>query len=241
MFPGGRRGVQPCSRRLTYRRSPLTLAGVNGTPRQLTNTDYKNLGPRIGFAWALNDKSDLVLRGGYGISYSNYTDSTNQAGLNGWPYTQASGSDQPGFKSSGGLHTVLRWTPPPPPPPSTQLAATLANFDPNNPSGQAFRQVERNAPMLYVESYSLNVQKAMPGNLLLEAGYVGTHGVHLPGELEGDPAPPGDPSTLQERRIYYSTLPNVTSITLGDNIFYSDYNALQLKAQKRLSDGLQIP
>jgi Carboxypeptidase regulatory-like domain/TonB-dependent Receptor Plug Domain/TonB dependent receptor len=208
----------------------VDLAGLNGTPRQLTNTDYKNLGPRVGFAWALNDKSDLVLRGGYGISYSNFTDSINQAGLNA-PYTQAFSLINLGSNLQAD-YTVSDGLP-------TQLAVTPENFDPSNPSG-AFRQVERNAPMPYTESYSLNVQKALPGNLLLEAGYVGTHGVHLPGELEGDPAPPGDPSTLQQRRIYYSTLPNVTSITLFENIFYSDYNALQLKAQKRLSNGLQF-
>jgi hypothetical protein len=208
----------------------VDLAGVGGVPRQLTNTDYKNFGPRVGFAYALNDKADLVVRGGYGISYSNFADSLNKAGLNP-PYTQAFSvvNLDPTYQAT---YTVADGLP-------TQLAVTPENFDPNNPTG-AFRQVARNVPTPYVESYSLNVQKALPGNLMIQAGYVGTHGVHLPGNLEGDPAPPGDPSTLQQRRIYYSTMPNVTSITLFENIFFSDYNALQLKAEKRLSNGLQF-
>ena len=208
----------------------VELAGLNGAPRQFVKNDYNNFGPRVGFAWALTDKADLVVRGGYGISYSNFADSINKAGLNP-PYTQAFsvinlGPDlQATYTTSDGL--------------PIQLAVTPENFDPNNPTG-AFRQVYENARTPYIQSYSFNVQKAMPGNILFEVGYVGTHGVKLPGSIEGDPAPPGDPATLQQRRIYYSTLPNITGITLFTNQFSSVYNALQVKAQKRMSNGLQF-
>lgn len=208
----------------------VELAGLNGAPRQFVNNDYNNFGPRFGFAWALTDKADTVLRGGYGISYSNFADSINKAGLNP-PYTQAfsvvnlSPDLQATYTTSDGL--------------PTQLAVTPANFDPTNPTG-AFRQVDQFARTPYSESYSLNLQKALPWNVLFEVGYVGTRGVKLPGSIEGNPAPPGDPTTLQERRIYYSTIPNVSSITLFSNQFASTYNALQVKAQKRYSNGLQF-
>ncbi len=85
------------------------------------------------------------------------------------------------------------------------------------------------------------MQKALPGNLVVQAGYIGTHGVHLPGNLEGDPAPPGDPSTIQQRRLYYSTIPNVSPQLRSMKISsIPNYNALQLKAEKRLSNGLQF-
>ncbi len=208
----------------------VELAGVNGAPRQFVNNDYKNFGPRVGFAWALDQKADAVLRGGYGISYSNYADSINKAGLNP-PYTSAfsivnlSPDLQATYTTSDGIPPELQITP--------------ANFDPNNPTG-AFRQVQQSAKTPYVESYSLNIQKALPGNILFEVGYVGTHGVKLPGSIEGNPAPPGDPSTLQQRRLYYSVIPNVSTITLFTNEFSSVYNALQVKAQKRISNGLQF-
>jgi hypothetical protein len=194
------------------------------------NNDYNNFGPRFGFAWALNDKANAVLRGGFGISYSNFADSINKAGLNP-PYTQAFSFVNFGpdfnavYKLSDGL--------------PTQLAVTPENFDPNNPTG-AFRQVDPDARSPYVESYSLNIQKALPGNIVFEVGYAGSRGIHLPGNVEANPAPPGDPTTLQQRRIYYSTIPNVTTVTLFENSFASTYNALQVKAEKRISNGLQF-
>ncbi len=229
MFPGIVEAHDRISN-LDVANATVQLAGLNGAPRQFVNNDYNNFGPRVGFAWALTDKGDLVVRGGYGISYSNFADSINKAGLNP-PYTQAFsvinlGSNlEATYTTSDGL--------------PTQLAVTPENFDPNNPTG-AFRQVYAKARTPYVESYSFNIQKAAPGNLLFEVGYVGTHGVKLPGNIEGDPAPPGDPATLQQRRIYYSTLPNITGITLFTNEFSSVYNALQVKAQKRMSNGLQF-
>ena len=38
----------------------------------------------------------------------------------------------------------------------------------------------------YVENWSFNIQRLLPGALLIEAGYVGSHGVHLNDTGEGD-------------------------------------------------------
>jgi len=48
-------------------RGGLTFAGVGGQPRGLYESPKKNLMPRFGFAYKINDKT--VMRGGYGIFF----------------------------------------------------------------------------------------------------------------------------------------------------------------------------
>ncbi|MGH9840936.1 MAG: TonB-dependent receptor domain-containing protein [Blastocatellia bacterium] len=45
----------------------IAIAGTGGYSRSLWDTVYDNVGPRLGAAYRLNDKT--VLRGGYGITY----------------------------------------------------------------------------------------------------------------------------------------------------------------------------
>jgi hypothetical protein len=45
----------------------IAPAGVNGAPRNAYDTDWSNIAPRIGFAYALNPKT--VVRGGWGLFY----------------------------------------------------------------------------------------------------------------------------------------------------------------------------
>ena len=44
-------------------------AGLNGQPNAFRNNEYKNFGPRFGFAYDIFGTSRTVLRGGYGIYY----------------------------------------------------------------------------------------------------------------------------------------------------------------------------
>jgi hypothetical protein len=119
------------------------------------------------------------------------------------------------------------------------LAPTPANFNPNQPAGN-YDEAGLNNRTPYTQSFSFNLQRALPGNVVAEIGYVGTKGTRLPGEVDGDPAPPGNPATEQQRRIYASTLPNVTGITYYINAFSSIYHSLQVKVEKRFSHGLQF-
>jgi hypothetical protein len=45
----------------------IAPAGVNGAPRNAYNTDWTNIAPRVGFAFAFNPKT--VVRGGWGLFY----------------------------------------------------------------------------------------------------------------------------------------------------------------------------
>ncbi len=59
-------GINPASLQTVY--GGLTFPGVNGNNKDAYDTDWTNIEPRIGFAYALGPKT--VLRGGYGIFYT---------------------------------------------------------------------------------------------------------------------------------------------------------------------------
>ncbi len=182
----------------------VSLAGKNGAPRQFVNTDLKDFAPRFGFAYALNSRGTMVVRGGYGISYSNSNNMVSYAGLNP-PYTEAFNLTNLSNTTFDAIYKIADGLP-------TQLILDPAHYDVNKPAG-TFRQIDPNARAPYTQSFSLNIQRTLPGNVVAELGYVGTKGTRLPGENEGDPAPPGDPKPVQQRRIYNATIPNVTGTT----------------------------
>jgi hypothetical protein len=207
----------------------VELAGQNGAPRNFNPTDYLNFAPRFGFAYAVTP--DTVLRGGYGISYVNANNFVSYIGSNP-PFTQSFTLVNLSFTNYQAINLLSQGLP-------TGLAPTPANFNPDQPAGN-YSEAGMNNRTPYTQSFSLNLQRALPGNIVAEVGYVGTKGTRLPGEVDGDPAPPGNPATEQQRRIYAPALPDVTGITYYINAFSSIYNSLQVKVEKRFSHGLQF-
>ncbi|MDR3737073.1 MAG: carboxypeptidase regulatory-like domain-containing protein [Acidobacteriaceae bacterium] len=66
-MPGNAASILPAAGNLT---GGLTYAGVNGSTRAAVATVYHNIQPRFGFAWSPTDR--IVVRGGYGLFYTNF-------------------------------------------------------------------------------------------------------------------------------------------------------------------------
>lgn len=66
-MPGNASTILPAAGNLT---GGLQYAGINGNTRNAVATVYNNLQPRIGFAWQPFDR--FVVRGGYGLFYTNF-------------------------------------------------------------------------------------------------------------------------------------------------------------------------
>ena len=220
----------------------LLYPGDKGVPAGLIPTFKKAFAPRIGIAFDPLGDSKWLIRAAYGIFYEPYY--TGQGGplqspISAPPYLQ---TPQVGLSSFFfNMQDPFNGNPPI----AGQFATPLTNLT-----------VASNLRLPYAQDWDFGVQHALPGQMLLDIGYVGTNGTHLPRFIEGNPAEyiPGiDPSTNQpystsgnaDRRRLYSgcTLNPATkciysSTGLITGIANSSYNALEASLRKRFSHGL---
>ena len=236
----------------------LIFAGVNGAPTQQFQTDRNNFAPRLGFAYQAAGQT--VLRGGAGIFYA--------------PSLRAAGGTVGNFGYRADTQFV-----------GSQDGVTPLNYL-RNPFPDGFVPVVGNSQGLltavgstisaslagdyvvpYSENWNFNIQQQLRGNLLIEAGYVGSHGLHLTrtgegtanlNQLTADQLKLGPQLQTQVKNPFFGVItsgplatatvpqsfllrrfPQFTNVnplyaTGGSSIYHS----LQVKVEKRFSNGL---
>jgi hypothetical protein len=126
-------------------------------PASLVNPDRNNFAPRVGIAWRTKDK--FVLRAGYGINYN----------LGQYRSIVLQLAQQPPFAfTQTNLATVgnpLTFASAFPAPSASELTNNFG-VDPNYALG-------------YVQVWNLNIQRELPGSMVLNVGYTGSKGTHL--------------------------------------------------------------
>jgi hypothetical protein len=182
----------------------------------------KDFGPRLGFAYSLPHQ--MVVRGGYGISYyAGQFDNINILQLN--------PPDDPSFSLFNGNCGYCA-TPNAPTstlanPVSPSLSASVANIV-SIPPG-------RDHPDLYLQTWNLTFSKQFWNNVI-DVSYVGVKGSKEDTSLlnfnVGPPQPPG--GNVQANRPY----PAFGQMRVLDNHGASIYEGLLLHFQHRLSNGL---
>ena len=143
----------------------VQFAGVDGAPRTLFDLDKNNWQPRIGLAYRLRDH--WVIRGGYGLYYigddqlgssNGFSRQTNaivtQDGLTPYPNMRTANP----FVALPGSQLLD--------PVGSSLGA--ASF-----LGEGVVAWSRNRGLPYTHQYSFDIQRELPGNVLLEVGYGG--------------------------------------------------------------------
>lgn len=240
----------------------LTFAGFGpgriGAPTFVSGVP--ELAPRLGLAYAINNKT--VVRGGYGIYYAQgnenaITGTDVGAFITGFQFPQFLTSTNNGVTPasifSQGFPAFTK--------PLPDLDPTLANGG----SLDYFNQGGANSPTL--QSWTFDVQRQFGLNALVDAAYVGQHGYELAGNLENldqvnpkylslgatledsitSPAAiaagislpyPGFTGSVAQALRPFPQFTNVTD--LGQPTGRSSYEGLQLKVQKRLSEGLNF-
>jgi hypothetical protein len=189
------------------------------------------LGPRVGFAYQVRPKT--VVRSAFGIFYH-------------YPYTEGTLA-MPLNPPWGGAAYIYPPNTGPFDPVTGQAVVPVTSITTGFPANAPFTLADTSLLFLYDEAptkwfypYTLNwnfaVQQELGAQTVLEVAYAGTKGNHiLAGTDDNQPYPTSNPnSPAQDRRPY----PNFGTFGWVHTMGKSNYNALQVKVEKRYSHGL---
>ncbi len=242
----------------------LTFPGVNGNNRDAYDTDWTNIQPRFGFAYAVDPKT--VIRGGYGIFYTVGLEGGSADGFSiSTPYTNT---------TNGGVTPSSYFASGTPFPSGVQvpvgnslgLLTALGNGASVDFPG---RRIPRS------QEFSLGFQRQLPGQMVLDARYVGNYtdrlrvfvwdngtltyaqlqqGVanpslfnqQVPNPYYGVPGIPPSSNCGANKTVSRITLLLPLSQYCGligqynDPLGKQDYNGLEVKLNKRYAQGLSF-
>lgn len=182
-----------------------------------------NWGLRLGVAYRLNDKT--TLRGGYGREYDEWATIVQLSQNFGGNWPAVNTIDNAGLNLN--VPTVTAADP-------LQLGSGGAIIYPINDFSQVSQwMVDPNFRTPYYDQYNAGIERQLPGNLALDANYVGSTGRHEDwGPTMNTPQPgPGD---VQTRRPYPYMLQQWFDQSVGN----SRYNALQVTLNERSIHGV---
>ncbi len=194
------------------------------------NPDYKDFAPRLGFAYNPHWAQTWVFRGGVGTYYDQTQMNETQFITNGPPiFTQQNinltGRGLPTYQFGVNTLPVVVV----PPVDSSYITPAGTNL--------FVEEINGGKPRVYMWTYS--VQKSLFHDWVVEAAYVGSHGRRLSKRYNAySNVTPG---------VLYSVTPGVATRypQLNQMLYsslsgWSDFNGLNLKIEKRFSNGWQM-
>ena len=216
----------------------LVLAGMDGNPSNLgMATDYKNIAPRIGIAYRVNEK--LVIRGGYGISYVPFVDNTYAYNypIKTSTYYTASATYGQALNPAGGLvnfNTGIPATPTVAFPSNGTLTETAAN----GLLGLANLYIPLDFKNPYVSSWNAVMQQALPKDMSLQIAYVANHGTRISQAQNINlPSVYGQGPAYDPLNIAFGKTAAVTKYFYGSS---TNYQSLQVQLTRRFTHGLAL-
>jgi hypothetical protein len=210
----------------------LIYAGEEGYSRSAgKKTRYGNFGPRLGFAYDVFGSAKTVVRGGYGISYfpEPYA-AGNLLGQNIPLSVSQTFANEVTPSNFANVTLISR----PFPTPVQFKPRTTAELNAVTPSPTIIGHEFSNLTP-YAQSYGLNVQQSLTNSIVLEVGYAGSRGIHIPVFFNINEVLPGSGSQASRRLI--QPLANIPTINIAQYRNSSSYNGLLVKANKRFSGG----
>lgn len=196
----------------------------------IQNADYKEFAPRVGIAWSPREKWSI--RASYGIfdaprDSENYTDGALGLGFN--PHNNGNG---------GYVYGSSPWKLAVGPPAGTVVFPTLQTLSSTISNFSSVEYYPRNMPTNYIQNLLVSIQHEFAGGILVDASYVNTRGRNLNFATNINQAPVSALGCTG----YNCGNPNPIFNAIAAQIYdgWSNYNALQIRLQKRMSYGLNF-
>ena len=213
----------------------IAFSGVNGAGKYANRWDKNNFGPRIGLAWKLSDS--LVVRSGGAILYTGEYDQATPIVANTGFSTQGNfvspdNGITPAFLLAGGLPPVLS-------PTSADLTPSYGAVPLGKSPTTSVAYFNPNRSVGYLYQANFDIQKQLPGNVLVDVGYLGTFGHHLPApdaqSINQVPTAKLGAGNAQSLRPF----PQFSNVSIiAADIGTSSYHGVNFGAEKRYSNGL---
>ena len=184
----------------------------------LVQPDRDNWAPRIGFAYSLSP--DTVVRAGFGVFY-NMIDLGNSI----FDMARTLAGLRRDFPNTSFPNLQLTASP-------FSTTVSGSTIDLAQPLILGNSETMKNSS---VNQWSLNVQRAIGAQLMVDIGYVGSNSRHLK-KITGYNNPEPGPGSIDARRPYQQ----FGWIQYPDSIGRGNYHALQLKAERRFRDGFTV-
>lgn len=187
-------------------------------PRDLVYPEKYNFSPRIGIA--LHPWHDTTIRGGYGINFTvgQYVKFVQNFAFEP-PFADVQSNLISTPADEGGVLSCASFC--------------LANGFPA-PQTLGNYAVNKNYRLPYVQVWNINIQRTIPWQIVLNAGYSGSYGSRL--EIIDAP---GRFTTMGANGVPVTTLPNAI-YDYEDSLSFSKYNAGTISARKRMSGGISL-
>ncbi|MCI0663656.1 MAG: TonB-dependent receptor [Acidobacteria bacterium] len=193
---------------------PIVTSEAAGLDPSLVNKDMNNFAPRVSFAFDLFGNQRTVVRAGYGVYYN--APSLNAVTLQ----SQA----PPFFNRISAINS-----------PATQASIQTLLMNPLL-SAPGFQTYDIDFRTPYFQQWNIGFQQLLTQNLMVEAQYLGSKGTNLFTNIwynTPDASPVGTPASR-------SLFPNLGNFALQAGAASSNYHALTLRTEKRLSSGLMV-
>ena len=202
------------------RLAPLRFKYDTGGPNRPFEPSKKNFSPRVGLAFRPFNDNRTVIRAGYGVFYTSETAWSTVFGSWVNPFAGEFRYFSRGFIWPDGRDRFVTFDKEP----------LDFRFAASSDSGLSYTTTPE-FPTGYLQQYNVSIARDIGAGVALEAAYVGTKGTNLDGimSLSG-----------YSLAAYQKAIANGVNPGLRAKGHNSKYNSLQLKATKRLSNGLDF-